>query len=489
MSSNKKLLKNSSLYSIVQILQKSIGLFLLPLYTSILEPSDKGISDLVATIVAVLSVFYTFAITSSVIRFYTDYKEDKKKLSEFWGTCVTFVLVNGIFMTIILTLTQRFILIPITNYEVAFFPFIFIGLISITLNPVYTVFQSTLQAKENSKQYASNNFCYFIVNLFLNILFVAVFRWGGLGVLLASAITDGIFFIYTIIVFLPTVKLGINKIYLKEALRYSLPLLPHMLSGWVIGMIDRVFINLFNGLSNTAIYTTAYSFGNIINVITSAINQAYVPWFFSKMKKKQENEMSIVRISEYLTVFYGFLAMGMSLFAPEVFKILVKKEYFAGWTIVPQLSFAFVFNGIYYFFVNPLFYNKKGVKYIAVGTFTAAILNSVLNIVFIQLWDSNGAALASMVSNIIACIIIYFICNKIEPIKFNIIKLFIIAFFFYGVSLLTYILSGYSLTKGILIKSFIVLLVIGIFALLYRSESKRVLAIAKTYIGKIKNRG
>ncbi|NLK95032.1 MAG: oligosaccharide flippase family protein [Clostridiales bacterium] len=482
MSSNIRLLKNSSLYSIVQILQKCIGLFLLPLYTSILEPSDKGISDIVATIVSVLSVFYTFAIASSVIRFYTDYKNDEKKLSEFWGTCVTFVLLNGIFMTIVLTLTKNYILIPITNYEVAFFPYIFVGLISITLNPVYTIFQSTLQAKEDSRKYAANNFCYFIVNLILNILFVAVFRLGGLGVLLALAITDAAFFIYTIIVFFPKVKLGINRVYLKEALKYSLPLLPHSLSGWVISMIDRVFINIYNGLGNTAIYTTAASFGNIINVITSAINQAYVPWFFDKMKNKKKNELDIVKISEYLTIFYGFLAMGMSLFAPEVFKILVRKDYVTGWTIIPALSFAYVFNGIYYFFVNPLFYNKRGVKYISIGTFTAAILNSVLNIGFIQLWGGNGAALASMVSNIIACILIYFISKRIEPIKFNMMKMFCIAFSFYGISLLTYVLSGYSFFIAILIKILIVLLVIGILALIYRSESKELIKTAKTYI-------
>ena len=57
MSSKKNLIKNSGIYSLVQILQKAIGLFLLPVYTSLLSPSDKGITDVVQPIVAFLSIF------------------------------------------------------------------------------------------------------------------------------------------------------------------------------------------------------------------------------------------------------------------------------------------------------------------------------------------------------------------------------------------------------------------------------------------------
>ena len=73
MSSKKNLLKNSGIYSLVQILQKAIGLFLLPVYTSLLSPIDKGITDVVQPLVAFLSIFYTLSLNSAVVRFYVDY--------------------------------------------------------------------------------------------------------------------------------------------------------------------------------------------------------------------------------------------------------------------------------------------------------------------------------------------------------------------------------------------------------------------------------
>ena len=258
--------------------------------------------------------------------------------------------------------------------------------------------------------------------------------------------------------------------YLKQALKYSLPLLPHSLSGWAVSMLDRLFLNRYNGLQSPAIYSTGAQFGNIINVLTTAVNQAYVPWLFQKLKNKKENEKEIVLMSEVLTIFYAFLAMGMYFVGPEIFKIIVDKAYFEGWKVIPLLSFAFVFNGIYYFFVNPLFYNKKGVKFIAIGTFTGAILNSILNVILIPKFDIIGAATASLVSMMISCILVYFISIKIEPIKFNIFKLFSIAFIFLGISMLAFLLESLSFWTNILIKIVIVCVVILAIFLVYREN-------------------
>ncbi|TGY41467.1 hypothetical protein E5347_12105 [Clostridium sartagoforme] len=484
MSSKRNLLKNSGIYSIVQILQKAIGLFLLPVYTNLLSPNDKGITDVVQPLVAFLSIFYTLSLNSAIVRFYVDYKENDKKLKEFWGTCISFIILNSLVLTILLIIFKDIILLPLAK-GVNFYPYIILGLISITFNPIYTIFQSTLQAREQSTTYGLNNLLYFITNLGLNILFVVGLRIGALGVLLALAITDTIFFIYTMIKFIPSITLKIKKSYLVQAMKYSLPLLPHTLSGWAVSMIDRLFLNGYEGLSSPAIYSTGSQFANIINVITVAVNQAYVPWFFNKMKDKEKNEEEIVKTAEYIVVIYCFLAMGMSLFGPEIFKIMASEAYYEGWKVIPMLSFSFVFNGIYYFYVNPLFYNKKGVKFIALGTFTGAILNSLLNMLFIPKYSMMGASLASLISMIISCLLVYFISKKIEPIKLSIVKLFLISGVFLIVSMLSFVIIGFSFWKSVLIKSGIVLVILLILMIIYRNEFKKYIILIK---GSIKNR-
>lgn len=471
MSSKMRLLKTSGIYSLVQILQKCIGLILIPVYTGLLSPDEKGIVDVIVPIVAFLSIFYSLALNSAVIRFYVDYKDDSKKLKEFWGTCISFVIINSFVLTSVIIIFKKFFIMPMAN-GIEFYPYIFLGMISITLNPIYTIFQSTLQAKEESRRYASNNLSYFIVNLALNLILIVGLRLGALGSLLALAITDVIFFIYTLIVFLPTVTLKINKVYLGQGLKYSLPLLPHSLSGWAVSMLDRLFLNGILNRAATSIYSTAAQFGNLINVLTSAINQAYVPWFFERMKEKEKNEKEIIKMVELLTLVYCFLAMGMSLFGPEIFKLVVNERYYEGWKVIPFISFAFVFNGMYYFFVNPLFYNKRGVKFIAIGTFSGALLNSILNFLLIPKLAGIGAGIASLISMILSCILVYFISNKIEPLKFNVIKMFSITFGFLFISLAAFKIPDNSLIISILIKSIIVLLLLIVILLVNYQELK-----------------
>ena len=473
MSSKMRLIKSSSIYGVVQILQKCIGLILIPIYTTLLSPNEKGITDVITTIVAFLSIFYSLSINSAVVRFYVDYKDDKKKLKDFWGTCITFVIVNSLILTTLIIIFKNYIIIPIAG-GIDFYPYILLGMISITLNPIYTVFQSTLQAKEESRRYALNNISYFLVNLVLNLVFIIYLRLGALGSLLALAITDIIFFMYTVISFLPTITLKIDKNYLKSALKYSLPLLPHNLSGWAVSMIDRLFLNGMVSRAATSIYSTAAQFGNIINVLTSAINQAYVPWFFERMKEKDKNEDEIVKMAEILTIVYCFLALGMSLLGPEIFKIVVNERYYEGWKVIPFISFAFVFNGIYYFFVNPLFYNKKGVKYIAIGTFTGAFLNSILNIIMIPIFGGIGAGIASLLAMITSCILVYIISKRIEPIKFNIIKMFSFAIVFLLVSLMSFKINTSNLLFSIGIKFIVILVMLIIVLLIYMKDIKKI---------------
>ena len=470
MSNKKSLLKNSGIYGIVQILQKGAGLLLMPIYTQYLTKGENGIITTVQSWVAFFVIFYTLCLNSAVVRFYVDYKEDKNKLKDFWGSCFVFVFLNGLVLTIILILTRHYILSPLIGEEIDFFPFIFLGLISITLNPIYTMMQGILQAKEDGKIYGINNLAYFFFNIGLNLLFIVGFKMGALGILLALAITDVVFFIYAVIKLKSEITFKVKKIYLKEAMKYSLPLLPHSLSGVTVSVIGNIMLSKFNGVEATGVYGNASKFGIVINSLTMAVNQAYVPWFFSKMKHKEENEAEIVNMAEYITIIYGLLAMGLSLFSQEIMYLFAEKSYWIGWKVIPFISFAYVFNGIYFFFVNPLFYNKKGVKFIAIGTFTGAFLSVVLNIALIPIFGDIGAGLSLMISSIISCILIYFICMKVEKIKFNIIKMFGITFLLFAISLFAFVLQEMSFWTSMFIKMGIGIITMMVLGLIYRKQ-------------------
>ncbi|HMT10180.1 MAG TPA: hypothetical protein PKA39_00990, partial [Ignavibacteria bacterium] len=70
----KKLLKESFIYGLSGYISKFIGVFLLPLYTAVLSPSDYGILDLLNS-VAVFSSFLIISGTDASVGYYYFRKE------------------------------------------------------------------------------------------------------------------------------------------------------------------------------------------------------------------------------------------------------------------------------------------------------------------------------------------------------------------------------------------------------------------------------
>lgn len=478
MSGTKKLLKNSGIYGIVSMLQKCIGFLLLPLYTSYLTTNDYGIIAVVTSIISFLSILYTLSLNASINRYYFEYKDDEEKLKEFWGTNILFILLNSLMITIVLILFRKFLLQPLAK-DIPFFPYILLGLISITLNPIYSIHQSILQTQQQAKKYGITNLTYFILNILLTIFFVVILKIGAVGVLAATSITDGMFFTYTVFTFLPKLTFKINRNYLKKSLKYSIPLIPHSLAGWTMSMIDRIFLNGMKSTASVGIYNIGFQFGNILNMLTTAVNQAYVPWFYEKMANKQKNEKEILNFAEIAIFAYGFIAMVMSLLGPEIMRIMTTSKFREGWKAIPFIAFAYVFNGIYYFFVNPLFYNSKGTKFVPIGTFTAAILNMLLNLLMIPKYGFIGASLASLLANLIASILIFFISYKIERLKFNLVKIYTITFIFLSISISVFWMENFSFGIKIFMKMVIIFLFLIAILVKYRDKIYEIKSIFK----------
>ena len=70
----KKLFKESLVYGLSRYIGKFIGVFLLPLYTAVLQPSDYGILDLLGTI-SLVSSFLIIAGTDTAFGYYFYRKE------------------------------------------------------------------------------------------------------------------------------------------------------------------------------------------------------------------------------------------------------------------------------------------------------------------------------------------------------------------------------------------------------------------------------
>lgn len=461
-----KLIKNSAIYTFVLVLQNATSFFLLPLYTSYLSPTDYGITAVVSSIVGILTILFTLSLNGAANRYYFIYKNDNERLKKFWGSLFLITIINSLILGILFFVFRSILLEPFT-IGIEFFPYLFLGLVSVSFNPAFLFFQSCIQATQNGKQFAIQNFLFFLVNLILTIIFVTVTKYGAMGVLLARAITNIIFFIVTLILFLPKISLTVHKDDLIVGFKYSLPLIPHSLFGWTYSTIDRLLINKIRTTSDVGLYNIGAQFGLLMNILTDSINKAYAPWFFEQLEQSSDGKNKIVQVSSFLIMFYSFVALGLSLFSPELISIMTTASFHQSWVSVPFIAFSCVFGGIYYVVCNSLFVKKTYL--VPLVTLISAIVSIVLNIILIPSLGIIGAGVSGLASQLMTSIIVLIVSMKVESIKYKWSKMYFSTFLCFCVALISYVLIPWNFV-GLIIKFSCLILVFVFFILMYKSE-------------------
>lgn len=461
-----KIVKNSALYSFTTLLQKGAAFFLLPLYTAFLTPEDYGIVNVVTSVSSFMAVLIMMALNGAATRFhYKNTDEGYRKI--LWGTVTTIVFISSLGWGAVFFTLHRFLVDPFIG-EIDFYPYVVIGLANTVITPLYLLFQSYLQARQEAMHYSINTFSHFLVQVGLAVVFIAVYKMGAVGMLLANVITSLIFFLYVLIVYIPKIKIGINKQVANESFKYSLPLLPHQISIWSAGTIDRLFLNGYKGEAVTGVYSVGQQFGQVVGTIAFSVNQAFVPWFFQMIEKGKEGFRKIEQMGLVSVIGYSLIAFAISLFAPEILRVMVSEKFRDAWQVIPWLTFAFVFHGVYFFFINILFVKDTG--WVFTVTLAAMVVDILANILLIPIWSFWGAGIACLLTFFSRSVFALVLSRKKnKEIHYNAIAMFMIPILFLGLSFVNWPLRNLPFWWSIIVKLVFCSVLAFIFHLRFRS--------------------
>lgn len=429
------LFKNSFFYSILNVLRKAVSFFLLPVYLIYLSPEDYGIISVITSIVSVLVIIFGLSLKSSVSRFYyVYYEKDPEYLKQLWGTCLYIVTIVSITGTLLLFLLSDLLLAPIL-VDIAIYPYMVIAFGTVLFQPIYQLFQVSLKAQQKAKQSTIFDLSFFVLNISLTLVFIIVFDLKAEGVLIAQSTTNLIFCGLALVNLVPQVDFTYNKRALKEIFNYSLPLLPHSLSTWVMNMMDRVLLNKFISTSSVGIYNVGFQIANLLNLLILGFAEAFYPWLYQQYEKK--STANVEEIGELSIKVVVLIAMIISLFTPELFSILsifkgIDQQYFEAASIIPYLVFSFVFQGVYTFTSSPAYLHNT--KLIFLVTSIGAIINILLNLFVIPRYGMHGAAVTAIVQRLVVSLIFRIFWAQ-ENFYFSYFTMFLLPLVLFGMTL------------------------------------------------------
>lgn len=205
-------------------------------------------------------------------------------------------------------------------------------------------------------------------------------------------------------------KVYFSKRFWLYALSFNLPLVPHYLSQTVLNSADRIMIQRMIGESEAGIYNLAYSLSLIMTLFNTALMQTLSPWIYQKIKARKEKEIAPIA---YITLaMISVINLLLILLAPEAVAIFAPKEYYEAIWVIPPVAMSVYFMYAYDLFAKFAFYYEK-TKAIMTASVLGALLNVVLNYIFIKQYGYIAAGYTTLVCFIVYAVAHYIFMKKV----------------------------------------------------------------------------
>lgn len=393
---NKKALKASGWYVVCTFLTKGIYFITTPIFTRILSKADYGITTTYSSWLSMLTVICTLDLYSCIQLAKVEFEEDSRKFLS--SIMVLSSLSVGGFYIIFKILSLFGIIslgIPNILLDILFAEILF--------QNAYTLYQTYHRVYLKYKEFTILTISTTIAGQVLAVLLVLFGKnCAYVGRILGTAIPMVIVGLIILVVTVAKERVFYDKQYWSMGLRVSVPLIPHNLSGYVLSHSDKIIITFYAGTAATAMYGVASSYAMVVNTLWSAVNRAWGPWFYGKMK--ENNLQEIYSFTKIYTLMFAMIVVLATAFGPEVIWILGGSNYLEARAVIPPIVMGIMFQFLYSLYVNIEFYYKKTAG-IAIWTCLSAAVNIVLNLIFIPYFGYVVAGYTTLIGYVLLFIL------------------------------------------------------------------------------------
>jgi O-antigen/teichoic acid export membrane protein len=358
-----------------------------------LTPEEYGEVAMFQTLLGALMAFIGLSLQGAAGRKFYDGNLGKNELKEFIGSCLQILALT--------TLITLFVLL-VFQYQLSQWlgldpKWILLGASVTAGNMIAMIRLGQWQVRKKAKSYGVLQVSRSLVNVGLSLAFVMVFLQEADGRIVGQSVAILIFSVVSLWLLKKDNLLMFlvwRPKYVKEALRFGVPLIPHVGGIFLLTTVDRFVINSELGLSQAGIYMVAVQFGMALSLVFDAVNKAYVPWLFERLKRNNEAEKR--QIVRYTYGWYVLILLGAALsfiIGPWLIVSVAGNQYSQAGEVIGWLVLGQVFNGMYLMVTNYIFFSKRTGLLSAVSLF-CGFINFILLIFLIKNNGIVGAAYA-----------------------------------------------------------------------------------------------
>jgi O-antigen/teichoic acid export membrane protein len=404
----KRLLVQTSHYSLASVLTMIAGLISFPIMTRIFSVADYGLMNLVAATLSVSVTIGKFGLQHSIIRYDSEIRSGKSRfqLKELYSTTMIGMTVAAMMvMGLLLLGTQLFP--PKWLAEGRVQRLFAIASMLIVVQGVESALINFLRAEQKTVVLMKYQVVKRYLGLTLILAALLLITRSLAAFYTASVISEALsVFVLSRIVFgggrrpAPRFNQFSRPLYI-DLITFGIPMMiGYELSGIVLAVGDRYVIQATIGSTTLGLYSAAYNLCQYVQaVFIESVGMAIMPIYMRLYHQQgpQETEAFIARSLRTYVLFGLPVIAGLAAVGPELLPSLASDKYSSASVILPWVIAGMVIDGTNSMLGSGLFINKK-TRTITSIVLSAAILNIVLNLILVPRIGIVGAAIATVAS-------------------------------------------------------------------------------------------
>jgi O-antigen/teichoic acid export membrane protein len=179
---------------------------------------------------------------------------------------------------------------------------------------------------------------------------------------------------------------------------FGLPMVPQQLSGFILGVGDRVVVRHVLGSAAVGRYSVAYNLGNLGFILLVLVNQAWMPRIYAVADRDARSRL-LASSRDMMNLLLIPVVCGLAAGAPLVLEVWVPKSFHPA-ELTPIVAIIAICTFPFGQFVANLraLMSEGRTGRAAVATLVAAAVNIGLNVAMVPFLGITGSAIATVLS-------------------------------------------------------------------------------------------
>lgn len=398
-----RLIRHSSHYAIGSFLVTLASVISFPIFTRTFSVAEYGALNLISSALLLWTGIGKLGIQQSIVRFHAEIVAGTRPLSEsaYISTVLVGMLCTGLAATAGLALVS--FVIPASwwgNDVVAKL------ILPVSVLVVLRVLDSGVSNLVRAQQRSITFVIYNVGRKYASLAIILIIMFNFIpqlpGFYLGTFIAEAAALLLLIAYLVKKDKLsfsGLSPETLKAMIAFGIPMIAFEISGIVLSLGDRYVIQTMMGGEALGQYAAAYNLCEYLQIMLMAsFAQAVLPIYLRIWEEKgiEETKIFVQRALRLYIAAGTAVVAGMTAVGSDILILLASDKYLAGAVVIPYVVAGMLIDGVIPIIAAGIYIHKNNRLLIPCVIF-AAILNILLNVIFIPYIGILAAAIATLI--------------------------------------------------------------------------------------------